>query len=176
MRGILHRRIPENIPVEAKSAFLSNQNCVLMPGIVDAHSHLELQAMIYSGHFVAQILWPRIGGCFFPVWPTRQDELDRIKGPDRQLPPAELLYAAGYDENRAGGLLIGSQLRLARKLGMMVQFFILQIYYYGDAALRLRGPDRAHHAPHWHGPAPGRQGTAGPTTRVRCWARSTGFR
>lgn len=28
---------------------------VLMPGLVDAHTQVELQALIYSGHFVAQI-------------------------------------------------------------------------------------------------------------------------
>jgi predicted amidohydrolase YtcJ len=36
------------------------------------------------------------------------------------------------------------QLRLARELGMAVQFFTTQIYYYGDAHLKLQGPDRAH--------------------------------
>jgi predicted amidohydrolase YtcJ len=36
------------------------------------------------------------------------------------------------------------QLRLARELGVTVQFFSTQIYYYGDEHLKLQGPDRAH--------------------------------
>ncbi len=90
------------VPCEVDTTF---QDRVLIPGLVDAHTHLELQALIYSGHFVAQIPWPRIGGGFFPVYPTKQDVLDRLRELDRQLPPGELLYAAGYDENKAGGFL-----------------------------------------------------------------------
>ena len=78
---------------------------VLMPGLVDAHTHVELQALIYSGHFVAQIPWPRPEGGFFPVYPTKADVLNRLKELDRQLPPGELLYAVAYDENKTGAFL-----------------------------------------------------------------------
>ncbi len=37
-----------------------------------------------------------------------------------------------------------AQLRLARELGVAVSFFTTQIYYYGDAHLKIQGPDRAH--------------------------------
>ena len=37
-----------------------------------------------------------------------------------------------------------SQLRQAKELGVAVQFFTPQIYYYGDAHLKIQGPDRAH--------------------------------
>jgi len=78
---------------------------ILMPGLVDAHTHVEVQALIYSGHFVAQIPWPRPGGGFYPVYPTKADVLNRLKELDKKLPPGEILYAAAYDENKAGGFL-----------------------------------------------------------------------
>jgi predicted amidohydrolase YtcJ len=37
----------------------------------------------------------------------------------------------------------GAQLRQAKELGVTVSFFAPQIYYYGDAHLKLQGPDRA---------------------------------
>ncbi|MBW1848170.1 MAG: amidohydrolase [Deltaproteobacteria bacterium] len=78
---------------------------VLMPGLVDAHTHLEIQALIYSGHFVAQIPWPKPEGGFYPIYPRKQDVLDRLKALDRELPPGELLYGAAYDENKTGEFL-----------------------------------------------------------------------
>ena len=50
---------------------------VLKPGIVDAHTHVELQALIYSGHFVGQIPWPRVEGGFYPVYPSKVEVLNR---------------------------------------------------------------------------------------------------
>jgi predicted amidohydrolase YtcJ len=38
-----------------------------------------------------------------------------------------------------------AQLRQARELGVAVSFFSTQIYYYGDAHLKIQGPDRANH-------------------------------
>jgi predicted amidohydrolase YtcJ len=38
-----------------------------------------------------------------------------------------------------------AQLKRARELGVTVQFFTPQIYYYGDSHVRLQGPDRARH-------------------------------
>lgn len=81
------------------------QRKILMPGLVDAHTHLEIQALIYSGHFVAQIPWPRPEGGFYPVYPTKHDVLGRLKALDRKLPPGELLYGVAYDENKTGEFL-----------------------------------------------------------------------
>ncbi len=81
------------------------QDKILMPGLVDAHTHLEVQALIYSGHFVAQIPWPKPEGGFYPVYPGKQDVLDRLKTLDSELPPGELLYGAAYDENKTGEFL-----------------------------------------------------------------------
>ncbi|MBU2645099.1 amidohydrolase [bacterium] len=83
---------------------------VLMPGLVDAHTHLEIQAMIYSGHFVAQIPWPRPEGGFYPVYPTKQAVLARLKELDRTLPPGEVLYGVAYDENKTGEFIHVSDL------------------------------------------------------------------
>lgn len=81
------------------------QDKVLMPGLVDPHTHLDLQAIIYGGHFVSQIPWPRPEGGFHPVYPTKTDVLNRLRELDRELPPGELLFGVAYDENKAGGFL-----------------------------------------------------------------------
>ncbi len=86
------------------------QDKVLMPGLVDAHTHLEIQAMIYNGHFVAQIPWPRPEGGSYPVYPTKQAVLERLKELDRELPPGKTLYGVAYDENKTGEFLHVSEL------------------------------------------------------------------
>ncbi len=89
-------------PYEVDTLF---KDKILMPGLVDPHTHVDLQALIYSGHFVAQIPWPRPEGGFYPVLPTKVEVLSRLKELDRELPPGELLYGVAYDENKAGGFL-----------------------------------------------------------------------
>ncbi len=89
-------------PYEVDTTF---QDKILMPGLVDAHTHIEVQALIYSGHFIAQIPWPKPEGGFYPVYPTKQAVLDRLKELDRELPPGEVLYGVAYDENKAGDYL-----------------------------------------------------------------------
>jgi predicted amidohydrolase YtcJ len=89
-------------PYEVDTTF---QDKILMPGLVDAHTHIEIQALIYSGHFVAQIPWPKPEGGFHPVYPTKQDVLNRLKELDKELPPGEVLYGVAYDENKAGDTL-----------------------------------------------------------------------
>jgi predicted amidohydrolase YtcJ len=79
------------------------QEKVLMPGLIDPHTHVELQGLIYSGLFIAQIPWPRPEGGFYPVYPTKADVLKRLKELDKELPPGQLLYGVAYDENKAGG-------------------------------------------------------------------------
>jgi hypothetical protein len=86
------------------------QDMVLMPGLVDAHTHLEIQALIYSGHFTAQIPWPKPEGGFYPVYPGKRDVLDRLKALDRRLPQGELLFAVAYDENKTGAFLSAQDL------------------------------------------------------------------
>jgi hypothetical protein len=87
-------------PYEVDTTF---QNKVLLPGLVDPHTHVEVQGLLYSGHFIAQIPWPRPEGGFYPVYPTKADVLARLKELDRELPPGELLYGVAYDENKIGG-------------------------------------------------------------------------
>lgn len=94
-------------PYEVDTTF---QDKILMPGLVDPHTHVEVQAFIYSGHFVAQIPWPRPEGGFYPVYPTKADVLNRLKELDNELPPGEPLYAAAYDENKTGSFLHVSEL------------------------------------------------------------------
>jgi predicted amidohydrolase YtcJ len=89
-------------PYEIDSTF---QDKVLIPGLVDPHTHVELQALIYSGHYVAQIPWPRPEGGFYPIYPTKAEVLNRLRELDRELSPGDLLYGVAYDENKAGGFL-----------------------------------------------------------------------
>lgn len=95
----------ENSPFTPFEVDTTLEDKILMPGLVDAHTHVELQALIYSGHFVAQIPWPRPEGGFFPVYPTKADVLKRLKELDKELPPGEVLYAVAYDENKTGAFL-----------------------------------------------------------------------
>jgi len=89
-------------PYEVDTTF---QDKVLLPGLVDPHTHVDLQGFIYSGHFVAQIPWPRPEGGFYPVYSTKADVLRRLKELDKELPPGQMLYGVAYDENKAGGFL-----------------------------------------------------------------------
>jgi len=89
-------------PYEVYTTF---QKKVLMPGLIDPHTHVDLQGFIYGGNFIAQILWPRPEGGFYPVYPSKADVLTRLKELDRQLPPGQVLYGVAYDENKAGGFL-----------------------------------------------------------------------
>ncbi len=75
---------------------------VLMPGIVDAHTHVEIQALIYGGHFTAQIPWPDPRGGFFPVYSTKEAVLDRLRELDRELPKGGPILAVAYDDNILG--------------------------------------------------------------------------
>jgi hypothetical protein len=105
----------ENSPFAPFEVDTTFENKILMPGIVDPHTHVELQALIYTGHFVAQIPWPRPEGGFYPVYPTKGDVLRRLKAIDKTLPPEEPLYAVGYDENKAGGFLQADPLEIDAK-------------------------------------------------------------
>jgi len=66
----------ENSPFTPYSVDTIFKNKILMPGLVDAHTHLEIQALIYSGHFVAQIPWPKPEGGFYPIYPRKQGPVE----------------------------------------------------------------------------------------------------
>jgi len=89
-------------PYEVDTTF---QDKVLMPGLVDAHTHIESQALLYSGHFISQISWPKPEGGFYPIYPTKEGVLNRLKELDEELPPGEVLYGVAYDENKTGAYL-----------------------------------------------------------------------
>ena len=116
------------------------QDKVLMPGIVDAHTHVELQALIYTGHFVAQIPWPKPGGGFHPVFPTKMDVLQRLKAIDESLPPDEPLYAVAYDENKVGGFLHIDELDAVSKTRpILVSNLVFHRFWANSALLNKAG-------------------------------------
>jgi predicted amidohydrolase YtcJ len=121
---------------------------VLMPGIVDAHTHLEIQALIYSGHFLAQIPWPRPEGGFYPVFPQKADVLQRLKELDNALPPEEPLYAAAYDENKIGGSLHIDELdRVSKTRPIMVSNLVFHRFWANTALLKKAGITRENKPP-----------------------------
>ena len=113
---------------------------ILIPGLVDAHTHLEVQALIYSGHFVAQIPWPRPEGGFFPVYPRKEDVLARLAELDRILPPGELLYAAAYDENKTGAFLHVTDLdRISTRRPILVSNLVFHRFWANSHLLHKAG-------------------------------------
>lgn len=78
---------------------------VLMPGIVETHTHLMIPALEYANHFVSQIPWPNPQGGFFATYPNKESVLARLRELDAILPPGALLWGTHYDDNAAGGCL-----------------------------------------------------------------------
>lgn len=93
----------KNSPFTPYEVDTSLNEKILMPGLVDAHTHLELQVPMYSGEFVSQIGWPRPEGGYYPTYDSKSDVLDRLRCLNRELPPGKLLYGASYDQDKAGG-------------------------------------------------------------------------
>ena len=81
------------------------QNKILMPGLVDAHTHPSSLALEYANHFVAQVPWNKPEGGFFPTYGTKKEVLARLKELDAILPKGQILWATHYDDNQAGGFL-----------------------------------------------------------------------
>jgi len=124
-------------PYEVDPTF---EDKIVMPGIVDAHTHLEIQALIYSGHFVAQIPWPRPEGGFYPVFPKKADVLQRLKELDTILPPEEPLYAVAYDENKAGGFLHIDELdQVSKTRPIIVSNLVFHRFWVNNALLKKAG-------------------------------------
>ncbi len=113
---------------------------VLMPGIVDAHTHVELQALIYSGHFVGQIPWPRVEGGFYPVYPSKAEVLNRLMDLDKRLPPGDPLYAVAYDENKTGEFLHIEELdAVSTKRPILVSNLVFHRFWANSALLLKAG-------------------------------------
>jgi hypothetical protein len=118
---------------------------IFMPGLVDAHTHVQSQAHRYSGHFVAQIPWPRPEGGFFPVYPTKADVLNRLQELDKTLPLGEVLFAVAYDENKAGGFLhIGELDAVSRQRPVLVTNMVNHRFWVNSATLEEAGIDMTH--------------------------------
>lgn len=115
------------------------QDRVLMPGLVDAHTHVEAQAFIYSGHFVAQIPWPDPKGGFFPVYPTKKDVMNRLKELDQTLAPGEPIYAVAYDENKAGNLDLGDLDAISLTRPILVSNLVFHRFWANTALLEKAG-------------------------------------
>ncbi|MCP4751409.1 MAG: amidohydrolase [Proteobacteria bacterium] len=116
------------------------QDKILMPGLVDAHTHVEVQAMQYAGHFVSQIEWPRPEGGFFPTYPTKEDVLDRLRELDKTLPPGEVLFGTAYDENKTGsGLRVEELDAISTKRPIIVSNSVFHRFWVNSHLLNKAG-------------------------------------
>ncbi len=130
----------EKSPFAAYEVDPTFEDKVLMPGIVDAHTHVEIQALIYSGHFVAQVPWPKPEGGFYPVYPQKKDVLERLRELDSELPPGEPLYAVAYDENKAGGFLTIDELdKVSSTRPIIVSNLVFHRFWVNTALLQQAG-------------------------------------
>ncbi len=112
---------------------------VLMPGLVDAHTHVELQGFIYAGEFLAQIPWPDPAGGFFPVYSGKSDVLDRLKALDRSLPPDRPIYGVAYDENKAGNLSLDDLDKISRTRPILISNLVFHRFWVNSALLERAG-------------------------------------
>ena len=95
------------LPYEIVDTF---KDKVLMPGLIDAHTHPAILAIEYANHFVAQVPWSKPDGGFFQTYGTKEEVLNRLKELDATLPEGEVLWAVHYDDNQAGGFLYRTEL------------------------------------------------------------------
>ncbi|MGD8521251.1 MAG: amidohydrolase [Desulfobacterales bacterium] len=124
-------------PYEVDNTF---KDKILMPGLIDAHTHVEIQALIYSGHFVAQIPWPRPEGGFYPLYLTKADVLNRLKEVDHELAPGELIYAAACDENRIGEYLHINELNeISTKRPILISNLVFHRFWANSFLLEKAG-------------------------------------
>lgn len=113
---------------------------ILLPGLVDAHTHIG--GLFYSGHFVSQIPWPRPEGGFFPVYPKKADVLNRLKELDQEIPPGELLFGIAYDENKTGGFLHIKELdEVSTKRPILVSNLVFHRFWVNSFLLEKAGID-----------------------------------
>ena len=112
---------------------------ILMPGIVDAHTHVEVQALIYGGEFVAQIPWPDPAGGFFPVYPSQADVLDRLTQLDRELPPDAPIFAVAYDDNKVGELSLELLDQVSHSRPILVSNLVFHRFWANTALLDQAG-------------------------------------
>ena len=121
---------------------------VLMPGIVEAHTHLVIPALEYANHFVPQIPWPDPKGGFFPTYAGKRDVLERLRELDAQLPAGELLWATHYDDNQAGGMLHRDELdAVSTRRPILVSNMVFHRFWANSCLLERAGVREGHVPP-----------------------------
>lgn len=121
---------------------------VLMPGIVEAHTHLVIPALEYANHFVSQIPWPDPRGGFFPTYASKRDVLERLRELDAQLPAGELLWATHYDDNQAGGVLHRDELdAVSTRRPILVSNMVFHRFWANSCLLERAGVREGHVPP-----------------------------
>lgn len=113
---------------------------ILMPGIVEAHTHLVIPALEYDNHFVSQVPWPDPAGGFFPTYPDKAAVLQRLRELDAQLPPGALLWGTHYDDNEAGGYLHRDELdAISTERPILVSNMVFHRFWGNTRLLEMTG-------------------------------------
>lgn len=128
------------LPYEVETLFADK---ILMPGLVDAHTHLVSLALEYDNTFVAQVPWSRPEGGFFHTYPDKAAVLERMRRADAELPPGEVLWAVHYDDNQAGGSLSRSELdSVSTTRPILVSNMVFHRFWVNSTMLRLAQIER----------------------------------
>ena len=128
------------LPYEVETLFADK---ILMPGLVDAHTHLASLALEYDNTFVAQVPWSRPEGGFFHTYPDKAAVLERMRRVDAELPPEKVLWAVHYDDNQAGGPLSRNDLdSVSPPRPILVSNMVFHRFWVNSAMLRLAQIER----------------------------------
>ncbi len=112
---------------------------VLMPGLVDAHTHVELQGIIYAGEFLSQIPWPDPAGGFFPVYPAKEDVLERLKVLDKTMPEGRPIFGVAYDDNKIGSLSLKDLDSISTRRPILVANLVFHRFWSNSRLLETAG-------------------------------------
>ncbi|WP_300707868.1 amidohydrolase [uncultured Desulfovibrio sp.] len=125
------------LPYEVETLFADK---ILMPGLVDAHTHLASLALEYAHTFVAQAPWPRPEGGFFPVYGDKAAVLARLREADARLPDNEILWGVHYDDNQIGSPLTREELdAVSPSRPILISNMVFHRFWVNSAMLRKAG-------------------------------------
>lgn len=122
-------------PFEVETLFADK---ILVPGLIDAHTHLGSLALEYSNTFIAQVPWSRPEGGFFPTYADKNAVLERLREQDAALAPGETLWGVHYDDMQAGEPLSRADLdSVSQTRPILVSNMVFHRFWVNSAMLRL---------------------------------------
>lgn len=133
------------LPYEVETVFADK---ILMPGLVDAHTHLASLALEYAQTFIAQVPWPCPDGGFFPTYGDKSAVLARLREMDARLPEGEVLWGVHYDDNQVGSPLTRADLdSVSATRPILVSNMVFHRFWVNSAMLRKAGIEKGGRLP-----------------------------